>query len=179
MTVNTGFNQQSTAHPVAGGYVQPSAGVTGALVCVTDPSGNALKSVGASSGTTYAGVAQYRDAAVSAMIGSATTAGPTAATVVATVTPGTAGIWEIQATVSISGASAVAVESNNMALYQTAAAKIALIPYASTTTGTAAPVNIPPFLLNLGASDTVNIKVLANATGTAIYAAAIYCRLVG
>lgn len=179
MTTNTSFNAQSAAHPVAGGYVQPSVGVTGALVCVTDTAGNALKSVGATSGVTYAGVAQYRDATVTAQ-SSGTQTAPTAATVIATVTPGTAGIWEVIAKVSISGTSVVATESNNMGLYQTAAAKLNPIVYAATTAGTAAPVWTAPILLNLSAVDTVNIKAIGNATATTpVYAAEVYCRLVG
>lgn len=121
----------------------------------------------------------YRDSIVTAQ-GSGTQTAPTAGTVIATVTPGTAGLWEVSVTVSISGVSAVAVESNNMGLYQTAAAKLAPIVFAATTAGTPQPVTSPPVLLNLSAVDTVNVKAIANATAvTPIYAAQIICRRVG
>lgn len=121
----------------------------------------------------------YRDSIITAQAGAVTTAGPTAATVVATVTPGTAGLWEVTAAVSISGVSVVAAESNNMGIYQTAAAKIAPIVFAATTAGTPQPVTVGPMVLNLSAVDTVNVKVIANATSTAIYGAQIICRRVG
>jgi hypothetical protein len=121
----------------------------------------------------------YRDSTVTAQASGTQTA-PTAGTVIATVTPGTAGIWEVVATISISGTSVVATESNNMGLYQTAGAKLAPIVYAATTAGTAAPVSTGRILLNLSGVDTVNVKAIGNATATTpIYAAAVVCRLVG
>jgi hypothetical protein len=121
----------------------------------------------------------YRDSIITAQ-GSGTQTAPTAATVIATVTPGTAGLWEVTVTLSISGVSAVAVESNNMGLYQTATARLAPIVYAATTAGTPQPVTTGPIILNLSAVDTVNVKAIANATATTpVYAAQIICRRVG
>lgn len=122
---------------------------------------------------------KYRDSAITVQASGTSTA-PSAAGVIVTVTPGTAGIWEVVATVSISGVSAVAVESNNMGLYQTSTARLAPIIFAATTAGTPSPVSTAPILLNLSGVDTVNIKAIANATTTTpIYAAAVVCRLVG
>src|SRR5438876_436980 len=104
---NTNFNTQDTNHPVAGGYVQPAAGVTGALVCLTDTSGNAAKTVGAASGVGYVGVAQYRDQSATVQ-NSATAAAPTAGTAVATLTTPAAGTYEVRGTVSISGTTVAA-----------------------------------------------------------------------
>ena len=179
MSVNSSFNTQDPNNPVAGGYVQPSAGVTGALVCLTDTAGSAVKSVGTASNTTYMGIAQYRDATVTAQIGG-TAAAPTAGTVVATVTPGTAGLWEVTGHIGYSGTTAVATDSNNMALNQTAVAKIAKIvsPLISTT-GAATSFPFGPVILNLSAVDTVNVTAVGNATGSSVYAAQIFCRLVG
>jgi hypothetical protein len=244
MAVNTTYQKQAEATPVAGGYIQPGAGITAAIVTLSDTGGVALTGAagtesaavltvqGNASGTaipvsgtvTASGVAQasttsgqtgtlvqgavttgvptyttaqtdplsldtsgrlrgfhwnYRDAAITVQASGTATA-PTAATVIATCTPGTAGIWEVVATVSISGVSAVAAESNNMGLYQTASARLAPIVFAATTAGVAVPVSTAPILLNLSGVDTVNIKAIGNATSTTpIYAASIVCRLVG
>jgi hypothetical protein len=178
MSVNSSFTAQDPNHPVAGGYIQPATGTTGQLVCITDTAGSAMKSVGTASNVAYMGIAQYRDSTITAQ-GSGTQTAPTAATVIATVTPGTAGLWEVTFTISISGTSVVATESNNMGLYQTAAAKINPIPSVATTAGFV-PLTFGGVILNLGASDTVNIKAIGNATATTpIYAAMIVCRLVG
>lgn len=138
----------------AGAYFQPSAGVA------------------------ITGVEPYRDSQITVQSGAATSAGPTAATVIVTITPGTAGLWEITGTLSVTGTSVVAVESNNVGLYQTSTARVPLIPMPCSTAGSPA-ITIPPTILNLSAADTVNMKVLANATGTAIYAGSLVARLVG
>jgi hypothetical protein len=179
MTANSNFSQQDTSHPVAGGYVQPAQGVTGALVCLTDTAGSAMKSVGTASNVAYMGTAGYRDATVTAQIGG-TAAAPTAGTAVATVTPGTAGLWEVSGTIGISGTTVVAADSHNMALNQTATAKIAKIPSPLiSTTGAAAVFPFGPVVLNLSAVDTVNVTAVGNATASSVYAAQIICRLVG
>lgn len=151
----TTLNAQSAASPAFGSYAQPAAGVT------------------------LSGVAQYRDTGVTVQAGAVTTAGPTAATVIVTITPGVAGLWEISGTVSVTGTSVIAAESNNIGLYQTAAAKIAAIPMPCTTAGSGAAVPIPTTVLNLSATDTVNMKVIANATATAIYAGSLVARQIG
>lgn len=145
-----------------------------------DQSGNLQQSVaGPNAGLSYMGTANYRDAQVTAQVSSSATT-PTAGAVIATVTPGTAGLWEVSVTASILGTTVAATDSNNMQLNQTAAAK--LNPMALTVPGTTgAPFQsvYPPILLNLGAADTVNVKAIANATTNAVYAATIVCRRVG
>jgi hypothetical protein len=42
MTVNAAYQQQDSNHPVAGGYIQPGAGVTGAIVTLSDTTGVSL-----------------------------------------------------------------------------------------------------------------------------------------
>lgn len=148
----TSLQAQSPDNPAAGAYIQPSPGVA------------------------VPGVVPFRDTQISVQ-GQGTQTGPAATTVIATCTPGVAGLWEVTAQVSISGVSVIAVESNNMALYQTATAKVNPIPSPSTVAGVSPPVTIPSVILNLSATDTVNVKALANATATAIYAANIVCKL--
>jgi len=177
MPTNTNFNPQG-ASTVPGGFAQPSPGVTEQIETPADPSGNAYATVLAASGTAILETANYRDSGVTVQVATATT-GPAAAAVLATVTPGTAGLWEVTGEISITGTSVVAVESNNAALYQTSTAKLNPIPMPATTAGVNPPVAIGPVVLNLSAADTVNIKALANATGTAIYAASIIARRVG
>ncbi len=173
---NTNFNAQG--QPVAGGYAQPSPGVTEAIVTVGDVSGNALATSLASSGTANLQTANYRDSVITVQASAATT-GPAAAAVLATVTPGTAGLWEITGTASITGTSVVAAESNNIALYQTSTARLNPVPMPASTAGTAAPITFGPVILNLSGADTVNVKALANATATAIYAVSVTARRVG
>ncbi len=174
---NSNFNAQGA--PVAGGYVQPAAGITGALVCLTDTSGNAIKTTGAASSVGYMGASQYRDSTVTAQVTS-TASAPTAATVVATVTPGTAGLWEITGYIAITGTTVAATDTNNMGLYQTATARYSPIPILiASTTGNGNTWPIPAIVLNLSAVDTVNVKAIANATGSSVYLASLVCRLVG
>jgi hypothetical protein len=178
MPTNTNYNPQGSATPAPGGYAQPSPGVTEQIVTIGDVSGNALATSLAASGVANLQTANYRDSVITVQAAAATT-GPAAAAVLATVTPGTAGLWEIFAEVSITGTSVVAAESNNVALYQTATARLNPIPMPATTAGVNPPVAIGPVVLNLSGADTVNIKALATATATAIYAASIIARRVG
>lgn len=146
---------QSSAHPVSGAFAQPSPGVA------------------------IAGVIQYRDTQITAQV-SAAVAAPTAGTDVATVTPGTAGLWEITGSVSIAGTTVGATDSNNMNLKQTATTKYTAIPIGvQSTTGSNGAVPFGPLTLNLSATDTVHVTAIASATGSSIYAAQINCKLVG
>lgn len=148
----TALQQQGTA--VAGGYIQPAAGVTAA------------------------GVVQYGDTQVTAQVATSTAA-PGALGTVATVTPGTAGLWKVSGTVSISGTTVAANETNNMRLRQTSTAVLSAIPIAvNSTTGTPGAVPFGPVILNLSATDTVNVVAIAAATASSIYGAQICCQLV-
>ena len=148
------YQAQAGSSPAQGGYLQPSAGVT------------------------FSGVGQYRDAFITVEAAAATT-GPAAAAVLATITPGTAGLWEVVVTASVTGVSVIAAESNNIGLYQTAAAKLNPIPMPASTAGVTPPVKTDPIILSLSATDTVNVKAIANATATAVYAVSIVARQVG
>lgn len=176
---NTSFLTQDPNHPVAGGYVQPSAGVTAALVCLSDTSGNAVKTTGTASNVGYLGVAQYRDAAVTVQ-NSATAAAPTAGTAVATITPATAGLYEITGTVGISGTTVVATDSHNFNLKQGATTKLTNIPYPLTgTTGSTFVGSFGPLILNLDGSTAVTVNAVSSATASSVYAASVVARLIG
>lgn len=177
MPVNPNFASQGVVVP--GGYAQPSPGVTEQIETPADPSGNAYATSLASGGTANLQTANYRDSIITAQA-SSTSAAPTAGTVVATVTPGTAGLWEVSGTVTVGGTTVAAADSNNMGLYQTAAAKLAAIPLGvAGTTGSVGSATFGPLVLNLSGADTVNVKAIANATASSSYAAQIVCRRVG
>lgn len=178
MPTNTNFNPQGSAG-VTGGYAQPSPGVTEGVVTPADPSGNAYATELAASGTAILEAGLYRDTIVTAQAGGKATA-PTAGTVVATVTPGTAGKWEVSVILAVTGTTVATVDSNNFAVNQTSTAVIS--PVASPVNGTTGSPNeviVPPVVLNLSAVDTVNVTAIANATASSIYSATIVCRRVG
>jgi len=179
MSANTNFNTQDPNHPVNGGYVQPAAGVTGALVCLTDTAGSAVKSVGTASNVTYLGVGQYRDASVTVQA-SATAAAPTAGTAVATLTTPAAGIYEISGTLALSGTTAVATDSHNFALKKGATTLLANIPFGLiSTTGAAGSVPFGPVIVSLDGATSVTVNAVVSATASSVYAAQLIGRLVG
>ena len=138
--------------PVAGGFIQPAPGVT------------------------VAGVVPFRDTQPSVQAAAQVNA-PGAGTAVATVTPGAAGLWEISGTVSISGTTVAAADSNNMQLRQNASVKMQNIPIAvNSTTGTPGSAPFGPVVLSLAAGDTVSINATAGATASSIYAAQIVAK---
>jgi hypothetical protein len=121
---------------------------------------------------------QFRDSAVTAQV-TTTASAPTAGTVVATVTPGTAGIWEVTGFIAITGTTVGAAETNNMGLYQTATSRYVVPILVASTIGNLFAWPIPPILLNLSGADTVNVKAIGNATSGSVYLASLVCRLVG
>lgn len=132
-----------------------------------------------SPGVVVQGVTFYKDGQLTVQ-GAGKQTAPTAATVVATCTPGTAGLWEITGSVAISGTTTVAADSHNTALNQTSTARLSPIPFGLiSTTGASGDVKFGPVILNLSATDTVNITAIANATASSVYAAAVVARLVG
>lgn len=177
MAVNSNFSTQGI--PVPGGYAQPAAGVTEQIETPADPSGNAYLTELASGGNAILETGFYRDTIVTAQVGAKATA-PTAGTVVATVTPGTAGKWEVNVILAITGTTTAAADSNNFAINQTAAAVMSPVPFpVNGTAGSPNEVIVPPIVLNLSAVDTVNVTAIANATASSVYSAAIVCRRVG
>lgn len=178
MAVNSAFNQQSASSPVPGGYAQPSAGITEQLVTPADPSGNAYQTSLASGGVANLQTANYRDSQATVQAGSKATSPSSGGTVVS-ITPGTAGLWEISGSVGIAGTTVSATDSNNFALNVGTVPSIAAITYSvqSTTGGGAA--SLPATILNLTGSSVVNITAVAGATSGAIYSGTLVARRVG
>jgi len=176
---NSSFNAQSPNEPVTGGYAQPAPGITEQIVTIGDVNGNALATSLASGGVASLQTASYRDSAITVQA-TGTASAPAAAAVVVTITPGTAGLWEVSGKVTISGTTVAAADTNNMALYQTSTARLnPILVIVPSTTGSTVEWDIPPVVLNLSAVDTVNVKALGNATASSVYGATLVARRVG
>ncbi len=100
----------------------------------------------------------------------ATTAGrvvaPVAGAAIASVTPGVAGLWEIQVYVAV-GAGGLAVDAVNMQL-QKGAGVILILPNPSV--GSAGPWY---YLINLVVADAISVNAIAAATAAVPYGASI------
>jgi hypothetical protein len=129
-------------------------------------------------GLAISGVEPYRDTTVTTQFTTASTS-PGALGVIATCTPGTAGLWEVTGFIAITGTTVGANETNNMAVYQTSTQRYIIPILVASTTGNLFAWPIPPIVLNLSATDTVNVKAIAAATTGAVYLASIVARLVG
>jgi hypothetical protein len=174
---NSNFNAQGT--PVAGGYAQPAAGITEAIVTPADPSGNAYATSLASSGTANLQTASYRDSIVTVQAGSKASA-PSAGGTVVSITPGTAGLWEVITQVAVTGTTVATADSNNFALNVGTVAAISPITYAVTgTTGQGGAGAVPGVILNLGTGSVVNVTAVGNATSGSVYSATLIARRVG
>jgi len=124
-------------------------------------------------------VSLFRDSAITAQV-SSSAAAPAGGATIATVTPGTAGLWEVTFTTSVLGTTVAAADSSNMELFQTATARLNPISYiVPGVTGAPFQSSYPPLILNLSAADTVNIKAIGAATAGSVYAATIVCRRIG
>lgn len=175
---NSSFNPQASNAPVPGGYAQPSPGVTEQIETPADVSGNAYVTSMASGGLANLQTAAFRDSIITVQNGAKATA-PTAGTVIATVTPGTAGLWEATVTLAVTGTTVATADSNNFAINQTAVAKISPVPFpVNGTTGSTAVVT-QVVTLNLNNTDTINVTAIANATASSIYSASVVARRVG
>lgn len=176
---NSNIAQESRNYPVQGAYVQSAPGITQQVVTPTDVSGNVQISMGAAAGLSYFGVSSYRDAAITVQA-AASAAAPGALGTVATITPGTAGLWEVSGTVSISGTTVATAETNNVQLRQTTTARLTNIPIGvNGTTGAPGAVPYGPIILNLSAIDTVNLVAVGASTASSIYGGQIIARRVG
>jgi len=175
---NSNFNAQGTSSPVTGGYAQPSAGVTEAIVTPADPSGNAYVTSLASGGSANLQTSAYRDSLVTVNAGG-TAAAPGIGATIATITPGTAGLWEIYGTVGVAGATNTLADSNNVQLQQAASAKISPLCLPVGASVSSANAAIPATILNLGASDAVLVTAIRAATSGTTYSAALIARRVG
>jgi hypothetical protein len=104
---------------------------------------------------------------------------PTAGQVITTITPGLNGQWEITGTMTITGTTVVAAETNNIALNKNAVALLSpLIIVVPGTTGETIPWSIGPVVVNLVPSDTINVTAIALATTGAVYTATLIARKV-
>lgn len=149
------LSPQGANTPVAGAFLQPSPGITAAAV---EP---------------------YRDSQITTQVASQASA-PGAGATVATVTPAVAGIYEVSGTVSISGTTVAAAESNNMQLKQGSTEKLTNIPIAvNGTSGAPGAAPFGPVLLSLDGATAVTVVAVGASTASSIYAAQIVCRLVG
>lgn len=129
------------------------------------------------SGTTSAKA--YRDQTVTVQ-NSATASAPTAGTAVATLTTPAAGTYEITGTLSISGTTVAAADSNNFNLKKGGTTLLTNIPIAvNSTTGTPGAIPFGPVIITLDGSTSVTVNAVGNATGSSIYAAQLIGRVVG
>lgn len=110
--------------------------------------------------------------------GAKTTAGPTAGTAIASITP-PVGLHDIECWVGISGTSAVATDSNNVQVKFGSALLIDLLPYSSTTAGTTNSAGPWRVRVQCDGVTAITANVIANATATAIYAASLVATRVG
>lgn len=117
---------------------------------------------------------QFRDSATTAQASGTQTA-PTAGTAIASVTIGTAGLYEITTMVFLSGTVA-AGDANNMQLRQNATARLTPLLVPAAANAFPQPTVV---VLNCAASDTVSVNAVANATASAVYNATVVARQVG
>ncbi len=179
MAVNSNFSSQGAATPAPGGYAQPSPGVTEQIVTPADPSGNAYATSLAVSGTANLQTAAYRDSLISVQNGSKASA-PSAGGTIVSMTPGTAGLWEVVAQVAISGTTVAAADSNNFALNVGTVATISPITYpVQSTTGSPTVGATPPVIVNLGTASVLLVTAVGNSTAGSVYAATLVARKVG
>jgi hypothetical protein len=122
---------------------------------------------------------QYRDSNVTVQ-SAAQASAPTAGTAVATLTTPAAGTYEITGTLSISGTTVAAADSNNFNLKKGGTTLLTNIPIAvNSTTGTPGAVPFGPVVISLDGATSVTVNAVGNATGSSIYAAQLVGRLVG
>jgi hypothetical protein len=179
MAVNTNFNAQGASSPVQGAYAQPAAGITEQIVTPADTSGNAYATSLAVSGVANLQTAAYRDSLISVQNGSKASA-PGAGGTIVSMTPGTAGLWEVIAQVAISGTTVATADSNNFALNVGTVATISPITYpVQSTTGSPTVGTTPPVILNLGTGSVLLVTAVGAATAGSVYAATLVARKVG
>lgn len=121
----------------------------------------------------------YRDSVVTVQA-AAQAAAPSAGTAIATLTTPAAGTYEVFGTLSVSGTTVAAAESNNFNLKQGATTLLTNIPIAvNALTGTPGAVPFGPVVVTLDGSTSVTVNAVGNATVSSIYAAQLVGRRVG
>ena len=191
MAVNALYLAQSEDNPVAGGYIQPGAGVTAAIVTLSDTGGVSLTGAagtgsaavltvqGNASGTAIpvSGTVSVANETTATVQNGATASAPTAGTAVATLTTPAAGTYVISGTVSISGTTVAAADSNNFNLKKGATTLLTAIPIAvNSTTGAPGAYSFGPVTIALDGATSVTVNAVGNATGSSIYAAQVIGR---
>ena len=179
MAVNTNLNTQGSAP--GGAYIQPSPGYV--IQATTDVDVNGLLQqsvVSPTSGFSYFGVANYRDAIATVQAGSKAAA-PSAGGTVVSITPGTVGFWEITGLLGITGTTVTGTDTNNFQLLANGSTLISTITYpVQSTTGNNTPGPFGPVVVNVtGTANTVQVQAAGNSTGSSVYSATLVARRVG
>jgi hypothetical protein len=154
--VTTNLNQQSADNPAFGAYAQPTPGLT------------------------LSAVTTYGDSDATVHVATEAAA-PGALATVATCTPG-AGLWKVWGTVSVSGTTVAADDSNNMRLVYgaTPTTLLGAIPIGvNGTTGFPGAAPFGPVQVQLAATEVVKVIAIAAATASSLYAAQIICQKIG
>jgi len=160
--------QNVAGGPLPGAVVSLGPGVVAPVVVSTDANGDLASSLGL-----------YRDSQATFQTAAAITS-PAANGIIASITPGTAGLYEVTGLISVTGTTAAATDSNNFKLNQSATGVVNPIPYACEgATGGVGTIPVPPVVLNLLGTDSVSLRAVAAATTGAVYAALIIARRVG
>lgn len=174
---NSNLNTQGS--PPGGAYIQPATGIVIQATVDCDVNGNIQQSVaGPNTGLAYFGVAAYRDAQITVQNGSKASA-PSAGGTIVTMTPGTAGLWEVIAQVAVTGTTVAAADSNNFALNVGTTATISPITYPVQSTTGAGASTVPPVVVNLGTASVLLVTAVGNSTSGSIYSATLVARRVG
>jgi hypothetical protein len=164
---------------VAGAYIQPT---TGAVIVVTtdaDVNGNLQQSVvGPNAGLAYFGTSNYRDAQITVQNGSSASH-PSAGGTIVSLTPGTAGLWEVVAQVGIGGTTAILVDTNNFQLLSGGGTVITTVTYPVTSTTGSGVATLPGVILNLGTATALLVTAAGASTAGSIYSATLVARRVG
>ncbi len=147
------------------------------LVSVLNPDGSLVGSGGGGGSVTVTNFpTTQRTAPVAndSISGRATVAAPAAATSLLSVASTTAGLYEVNVTVAVTGVTVAANDSNNMGLYVNAVLK-AVIPYLVTgVTGMATYSEARTLQFSIGAAQNVEIRSMTNAaTASSSYMAAL------
>lgn len=158
--------QPNPGYPLA---VVPVGGMAVQAVVITDANGDAP----ATNEASYL----YRDSLATFQTAAAVTA-PAANGIICSITPGVAGLYEINGMLSITGTT-TAADANNFKLNQSASGVLNPIPYNVPATAGGVNVPAPTVVLNLLAADSVSFRAVAAGNAAAIYAASIVARRVG
>jgi hypothetical protein len=142
----------------------------GMVVRAVNPDGTPIAGGGGTTGTpVVTAPANY-----SALVATGSATAPTAGTNIATLAAPTAGTYEVQVWVAVSGtATTAAADSNNMNVKAGAGTLAALLPYNCSTAGNL--TNPGPFIFQeiMNGATNLTVNAVANATAGTVYSAMI------